>query len=102
MAKSRQTKAHEIPPKVKEAVYERDGGACVWCGRRGLPNAHFVARSQGGLGIEENTLTLCPDCHRRFDQTDERPKMREFFKEYLQSKYTDWNEDKLIYKKWRF
>lgn len=99
MAKSRRTKALEIPPKVKAAVFERDDGCCVYCGRVGLPNAHFIARSQGGLGIEENILTLCPDCHREYDQSTNRKEMREYFKEYLQSKYSHWDETKLIYKK---
>lgn len=98
MAKSRRTKALEIPPKVKQKVLERDG-ACVWCGRPGQPNAHFIARSQGGLGIEENILTLCFDCHRRYDQTDQRAKMREYFKNYLQEQYPGWGESKLYYKK---
>lgn len=98
MAKSKRTKALEIPPKVKQKVLERDG-ACIWCSRQGLPNAHFIARSQGGLGIEENILTLCPDCHRRYDQTDERAKMREYFKNYLQEQYPGWDETKLYYKK---
>lgn len=97
--KSRRTIACEIPPKVKEAVFERDGGACVWCAKRGDPVAHYIPRSQGGLGIEENTLTLCWSCHLRFDQSTEREKMQDFFKRYLKSKYPDWNEDKLIYKK---
>ena len=97
--KSRRTIACEIPPRVKEAVYERDGGACVWCAKRGDPVAHYIPRSQGGLGVEENILTLCWSCHLRFDQSTEREKMREFFKRYLKSKYPNWNEKKLIYKK---
>ena len=97
--KSRRIIACEIPPRVKEAVYERDGGACVWCAKRGDPCAHYIPRSDGGLGVEENILTLCWDCHLRFDQSTEREKMREFFKRYLKSKYPNWNEKKLIYKK---
>ena len=102
MAKARRTKALEIPAKVKRKVHERDGKACVWCGsNEGQPNAHFIARSQGGLGIEENILTLCWNCHMMYDQTSNRQQMREFFKKYLQSKYPDWDEEKLIYNKWR-
>lgn len=99
MAKSKRTKALEIPLKVKEKVLERDG-CCVYCGRQGQPNAHYIARSQGGLGIEENILTLCFDCHRKYDQSTERQKMRAYFAEYLKSKYPDWNEEKLVYKKY--
>lgn len=99
MSKSRRTKALEIPRKVKIAVYERDNGCCIWCGKQGQPNAHYIARSQGGLGIEENILTLCWDCHRKYDQTTARPRMRDFFKGYLKSIYPEWDENKLIYKK---
>ena len=100
MAKSRRTKALDISPKVKQKVFDRDNGCCVYCGRPGMPNAHFIARSHSGLGIEENILTLCVECHREYDQTINRPKMREYFKDYLKSKYPDWDETKLVYNKW--
>lgn len=99
MSKARRTKELEIPPHVKNAVRERDGGACVWCAERGEPNAHYLPRSQGGKGIEENILTLCWGCHMRYDQSEHRGKMREFFRDYLKSKYPGWNEENLIYKK---
>ena len=66
----------------------------------GLPNAHFISRSHGGLGIEKNIVTLCPRCHRRYDQTDEREDIRMELREYLKSKYPDWVESDLIYRKW--
>lgn len=31
-----------------------------------------------------------------------REEMLEMFKEYLQEHYPDWNEDELVYSKWRF
>ena len=97
--KSKRAKACDIPLKVKQAVLERDGW-CVFCGNpNASPNAHFISRSHGGLGIEENILTLCNGCHRRYDQTTDRKQMREFFKDYLQSKYEGWNESNLTYKK---
>lgn len=95
---NRRTRALQIPPEVKAKVLERDKW-CVWCGRQGQPNAHYISRAQSGLGVEENILTLCMECHRRYDQSTERAKMREFFKEYLQSKYPEWDETKLIYRK---
>lgn len=95
---NRRTKALQISPDMKERVFARDV-CCVYCGRPGTPNAHYISRAQGGLGIEENILTLCNECHRRYDQTTDRAKMREFFKEYLQSKYPEWREEQLYYKK---
>ncbi|HHX72167.1 MAG TPA: HNH endonuclease [Clostridiales bacterium] len=92
------TKALAISRAVKEKVLERDK-YCVWCGRPGIPNAHFIPRSQGGLGIEENVLTLCPECHRKYDHTTERKKMQGHFRIYLRIQYPDWDENKLYYKK---
>lgn len=97
----KRTKALCISPSVKKAVYTRDGCCCVWCGSAaGQPNAHFIPRSSGGLGVEENILTLCWGCHMKFDQTAARAKMREYFRGYLKSKYPDWDENALTYKKY--
>ena len=98
--KSKRTKALEIPLKVKAEVYERDGGCCVWCGSPyGQPNAHYIPRSRSGLGIEENILTLCWPCHMKYDQSTDRAKMGEYFRRYLESKYPEWDERRLYYKK---
>lgn len=93
------TKATNIPQSVKEAVYERDGGACVICGRPGAPNAHYIARSQMGLGIEENIVTLCPRCHKDYDQSQKREAYRKELGKYLAGIYDGWNPENLIYKK---
>jgi len=104
--KHRRTKATDIPQEVKDAVFERDGRRCLWTGQpveRYCANAHFIRRSHGGLGIEQNILTLSPEAHRRFDQGTkaEHDEMYEFFRNYLSVYYTDWGwtEEKLIYKK---
>ena len=102
------TKARDFDRKTKFAIAERDSidgwPCCVYCGASApaeiaWSNAHYIARSQQGRGIEQNGLTLCPICHRNYDQTTERMKMREFFREYLMSKYEHWNEDELVYRK---
>ncbi len=97
---SKRTKALAIPDEVKRAVWDRDGGRCVCCGsRRASPNAHYIARSQGGLGIEQNVLTLCADCHRKYDQSVKRKELRAFFRGYLKKMYPGWDEAELIYKR---
>ena len=102
------TKARDFDRKAKMAISERDsiGGwpCCVFCGAAApaplaWSNAHYIARSQGGLGIPENGLTLCPVCHRRYDQTTARSEMRSYFREYLSEQYDDWSEEALIYRK---
>lgn len=101
---SKRAKALAIPEEVKQRVWCRDAGRCVWCGRRGpyvLPEAHFIPRSKGGLGITENVLTLCRTCHDRYDHGDrrEREMMKDRFREYLKKWHPGWNESKLIYHK---
>lgn len=100
---SRRAKACDIPQRVKAAVWERDGGRCVLTGETftAAPNAHFISRAKGGLGIEKNIFTATIEAHRRFDSggREEREAMREQVKEYLQSKYEDWDESKLVYRK---
>jgi cytochrome c553 len=65
-----------------------------------MPNAHYIARSHGGLGIEENVVTLCGGCHHNYDNTVDRPIIKEQIKAYLECKYPNWDESKLIFRKW--
>lgn len=98
----RQTKSTSISQETKRKVYERDRQHCVFCGRwvdASCACAHFIARSQGGLGIEENILTLCAWCHQQYDNSPYRHEMRTLFAEHLKKHYSGWDEQKLIYKK---
>ena len=100
MAKSKRARALDISPKVKKAVWERDGERCIFCGdHRAMPNAHIVPRSQGGLGIEENVVTACIGCHHDMDHTDKREEMLQKGKDYLRGIYPDWSEEEVTYKK---
>lgn len=98
---NKRTKALSITPATKRAVYERDNHCCVLCGSPyGQPNAHYISRGQGGLGVEQNIVTLCWDCHRAYDQSSERDSIHEELKTHLQSKYPNWDEQNLYYRKW--
>ena len=104
---SKRTKALAISENVKRHVAQRDSingiPCCVWCGKPGQPWCHIMKRSQGGMGIETNIVTLCPDCHRKFDDSTERPKIMQFICEYMKKQYGDsWNLKNQEYKKWGF
>ena len=94
------TKASQIPKSVKATVYKRDQEHCLVCGRW-VPEecacCHFIGRGRMGLGIEENVVTLCIDCHRRLDNGEVG---REKIRNYLKEKYPGWDEKKLVYSKW--
>lgn len=56
-------------PLTVDELIERDGAACVWCGRelwrRDLTVEHVVPRSRGGHMTPENALVACRPCNRR-------------------------------------
>ena len=102
--KSTRTKACAISQQVKRIVYKRDHEQCLLCGKwvtLSCACCHFIPRSQGGMGVEKNILTLCPDCHREFDNGDGRQEKEIFLQMYLESKYPDWNHEDVIYDKWK-
>lgn len=100
--KSKRAKACDIPKSVKDRVWARDGERCIICESRfAMPNSHFIRRSQGGLGIEENIVTMCFTCHQMYDQGVDRRAIEAYTEKYLKSLYPDWSREKLVYKKWR-
>ena len=101
MVKSKRAKACDITKKVKDLVWERDGEKCIICGSRyAMPNSHFIRRSQGGLGIPENIVTMCQRCHSMYDQGEYRREIEQYTEKYLRNLYPDWDREKLVYKKW--
>ena len=98
---SKRTKACEITPEVKAQVEKRDGYCCIFCGAPGRGEAHFINRSQGGLGIPQNLLTVCRKCHLLLDNSEMSNAYKQVAREYLMSKYPDWNEESLVYNKWK-
>lgn len=102
--KSKRSKATDITMKTKQKVYDRDNGTCIICGRPGMPNSHYIKRSKGGLGIEQNIVTMCISCHNDYDNgydTERRDYIKAKTKEYLKKMYDNWNETDLVYDKWR-
>lgn len=99
--KSKRSKACDISQKVKQTVWERDNHCCIVCGNPyAMPNAHYISRAHGGLGIEQNIVTLCQNCHFAYDNSAQRPYLKKYIKEYLQKVYgEEWKEENLIYKK---
>ena len=104
--KSARTKACDISPKVRQAVGDRDNWACIICGMPGIPNAHYIPKGgKGGLGIEQNIVTLCPECHSLYDNgydkdVNIREKMGAKIKKYLDEHYPGYPDDKRIYHKY--
>ena len=109
MKKSKRAKACDIT--AKKEVWERDGGRCVICGNKinVMPNAHYIPRSAGGLGIAENILTMCTNftenkCHYKYDfgNAEEVEEIRAKAEEHLRNHYPEWDPEKLVYRKWDF
>lgn len=85
---------------MKKRVWERDGMRCVVCGNHeAMPNAHFIRRSKGGLGIEQNIVTLCRSCHHEFDNGKNPIHYRAIIRDYLRTNYQNWMESELVYRK---
>lgn len=102
---SKRSKACDIKQSIKEIVWIRDNQKCIFCGKWvpvSCSNAHFIKRSQGGLGIPQNIVTLCPGCHYQEDFGRDTKLYEEHMENYLKSIYGEnWDKEKLIYKKWR-
>lgn len=102
--KKTRTIATSIPKSVKEKVWERDNHKCIFC-HKNVPVecacCHEIRRSQGGLGIEENIFTACNECHRKHDEGENQLEMQKKARRYLASKYSNWNIENLIYKKYK-
>ena len=106
----RSTKSTAIQKGVKETVFLRDDCRCVLCGSPwGIPNAHVISRGQMGMGVEENIVTLCPECHRAYDQGQNiekfgrgttRESLQCYLIAYLKQFYPNWTKEEVTYKKW--
>ena len=94
------TKVCAIPKEVKLIVYERDHERCIFCGAPGLPEAHVIPRSHGGLGVPQNIITVCRFCHDKLDNSTDRQQMLDVAVAYLKRYYPDISQTDVIYQKW--
>ena len=115
MKKSKQAKLREFNKAAREDIKRRDQGQCIFCaagyrmegatwyGRSLLSIMHYIPRSQGGLGIPQNGALGCQYHHEMLDNGNKgnRVEMLEIFREHLKENYTDWDEKKLVYDKWK-
>lgn len=67
-----------------------------------LAQMHILSRGHnGGLGVEENIVTLCPECHYQEDFGQDTKLYEDYIENYLKGIYgAKWNKEKLIYKKY--
>lgn len=77
----------------------RDDGRCIFCRRHGRGEAHVINRSQGGLGIEQNIVTVCRKCHDMMDNGKYSAKYREAARNYLAEKYPQFDFSKAYFKR---
>lgn len=96
---TKRTRATSISPEVKVIVYARDEGLCIFCKRPGNPEAHVISRAQGGLGIEENIITVCRECHEAMDAGKYRREFVEAAKRYLAKFYGEKDKKDLVFRK---
>lgn len=112
----KRTRQLEFSTKTRERIKQRDNHRCIFCNLGyhmesttslgyGIQSImHYIPRSKGGLGIEQNGALGCQYHHELLDNGNKglREEMLGIFKGYLMGFYPDWNEEDLIYKKYDF
>ncbi len=98
----KQTIACDISPEVRRIVVERDNNCSILSGERDrLEVAHYINRSQGGLGIPENLVLLTKQEHLDYDNGDKLEEYGARIEAHLRAHYPGWDRSKLIYNKWK-
>lgn len=106
----------QFSKQTKETIYLRDKGTCIFCRQNyhmedisrfsGTEKdiMHYINRSAGGLGTEQNGAVGCRYHHSLLDNGNKglRKEMLEIFRQYLKNCYPNWNEADLIYQKYNF
>lgn len=115
---STRTKAVSITKEVKERVWQRQNGRSLFAPY--LPITieecccHYLSRSAGGLGIEENIFGCVQRSYRNEHMMYDgqikpltnltRDEMKQVVRNHLIFNYPNWKEEDLLYRnvKWKF
>jgi len=91
-----------FPQHVKIAIKLRDG-RCVLCKspRKMLTAHHFIYKSAMGMGIIENGVATCNDCHDDVHKHDLDGELKQRLQDYLDEKYPHFSNEMRKYKKWK-
>ena len=103
---------YEFNAKTRKYIKERDDYNCVKCGGTYMLGiAHiWVSRAKGGMGVKENGVLLCQECHHALDNGNDANKekaIRAFSQGYLRGKENlehlteDQIKDRVKYNKWK-
>ena len=103
---SKRSKATDIPKSVRAEVERRHNGLCLWHNKKGIKkegigNVHYISKAHGGLGIKENVLCGCNDCHHEFDNGKNRESYQQVADNYMKETYPEFTDEMRIYDKWR-
>lgn len=111
----KKTRQQQFNKATKEKIWQRQYGQCLFCSMSFHMEAaddfgyiifdvmHYINKSQGGLGIEQNGVLGCRYHHSLLDNGNKglREEMLGIMREHLIQHYPDWNEEDLYYNKWR-
>ncbi|MDD3369221.1 MAG: hypothetical protein PHP50_10105 [Lachnospiraceae bacterium] len=116
---ARKKNSHNAHLQFNEAtrlrVYKRDGAECLFCRLQYHMHCtdpmqleikdimHYINKSAGGLGVEQNGVLGCRYHHGLLDNGNRglRSEMLEIMRNYLKEQYSGWDEEDLYYSKWK-
>lgn len=100
--RSKRSLATDFTSIVRKEVLLRDKGFCVYCGNmHNIQIHHYIERSLNGLGIKENLVCLCVECHMRLHSNDKGNVIKKTVKKYLDKLYPNFDDKDRKYDKWR-
>lgn len=85
-----------ISKRLRFQIFQRDGFACVYCGRRTpavtLEVDHRIPRCAGGSDDPSNLVSACWDCNRGKGPVNEETGLVETLDEWAERQLESWTE----------